>query len=464
MFVCSQSKATVVGVGATGLSLVRFLKRRGADVRVIDGNPVASGVGQLRREFPDVDFHALDVTRDELPSCDFVALLPGVPRSSFAIAASIDSGIPVMGDIELFAREVPASAAVFAVTGSNGKTTTTALAGALAKGARPDVRVAGNIGVPILDALEESPACSTWILELSSFQLESTESLQLQSAAVINVTDNHLDRYPSFFAYAAAKERIFSRSRRQVLNRADLWSMSMRRAALEATTFGVDPPDNEADYGISARGGSSVLVRGKHLVAQMSDLGIGGSHNAQNALAALALTASLDVPIDSQRTTLRQFAGMPHRFQNIGSIDGVQLIDDSKATTVVATSAALDGLTAPTWLIAGGDGKGQQFSAFGNVARKHCKAVHLIGRDARVLAASLDIAGVPNRTFPTLEDATQVALDSAVAGEQVLLSPACASWDMFRNYSHRAEVFAIAAREWARAHGKTFVPNERRDT
>jgi len=198
-------------------------------------------------------------------------------------------------------------------------------------------------------------------------------------------------------------------------------------------------------------------MRGDHPVAQVAELGVGGSHNAQNALAALALTASLDISGDSQRATLRQFTGMPHRFQRIGSIDGVQLIDDSKATTVVATSAALDGLTAPTWLIAGGDGKGQQFSALGRVARKHCRAVHLIGRDARAIAESLDLAGVPNRTFSTLEDATHVALDQAVDGEQVLLSPACASWDMFRNYGHRADVFAAAAGEWAHARGKKLV-------
>ncbi len=446
-----------MGLGATGLSLVRFLKRRGAQVRVVDGNPAAPGLEQLYREFPGIDFRALDVERDTLPDADFIALSPGVPRSSLAVKAAINAGIAVMGDIELFAREVNANVDVFAVTGSNGKTTTTALAGELARCTRPDARAAGNIGIPILDALAETPTCSTWVLELSSFQLESTTSLQLQSAAVINVTDNHLDRYPSFFKYAAAKERIFVRSRRQVLNRSDVWSMSMRRRSLVCSTFGLDHPEIATDFGMSVQGGQLALMQGPQHVEYVSALGLGGLHNAQNALAALALTEALNISVDSQRQTLRQFMGMPHRFQRLGSIDGVQLIDDSKATTIVATTAALEGLAAPTWLIAGGDGKGQQFSGLGAVAKKHCRGVHLIGRDADAIATSLSAAGVPFRKFATLEDATHVALDNAVAGEQILLSPACASWDMFRNYGHRAEVFANAANEWARAHGKVFV-------
>lgn len=445
-----------MGLGATGLSLVRFLTKRGARVCVVDGSPSAPGRDQLLKEFPDVDFRAVDVTRDALPASDFIALSPGVPRSSQAIATHLRSGTPVTGDIELFAREVQESADVFAVTGSNGKTTTTALAGELAKCARADARVAGNIGIPILDALDETPNCSTWVLELSSFQLESTQSLALQSAAVINVTDNHLDRYPSFFAYAASKERIFMRARRQVLNRADMWSMSMRRPALDVVTFGADRPDGPADYGIDASGGDMLLMCGSRPITEVSALGIAGSHNVQNALAALALTSSLGVTGGDQRETLRKFQGMPHRYQYLGRIDGVRLIDDSKATTVVATRSALDGLTAPTWLIAGGDGKGQEFSALGKAARAHCKAVHLIGRDAPAIAASLDVAGVHNETFASLQDATWGALDKAVAGDQILLSPACASWDMFRNYSHRADVFVSAATEWASSRGKTF--------
>ncbi len=457
MFRCTNAKATVVGLGATGLSLVRFLRKSGATVRVIDSNETPLALQQLRQDFPDVAFQALDLARDALPASDFVALSPGVPRASVALSSALASGIPVFGDIELFAREVSPKASVFAVTGSNGKTTTTALAAQLAKRTRSDARTAGNIGVPILDALAEAPACSTWVLELSSFQLESTESLRLESAAVINVTDNHLDRYPSFLGYAAAKERIFSHAKRQVLNRADPWSMSMRRVGCEVTSFGATPATSDCDFGVDAVGGRLALMHGQTAVLAMDEMGIGGAHNTQNALAALALVDSLEVPAEAQRDVLRNFSGMPHRFQLIGSIEGVNIIDDSKATTVIATTAALLGNTTPTWLIAGGDGKGQAFADLGRVASSSCKAVHLIGRDALLIASVLQASGVPHRIFKTLDDATNAALDGAVAGDQVLLSPACASWDMFRNYGHRAEVFATAAREWSRSHGRTFV-------
>lgn len=460
MFHCENAKTTVVGLGATGLSLVRFLRKRGATVKVVDGNEAPAALEQLQHEFPEVAFRSLDLARDTLPASDFVALSPGVPRASTSIAQALASGTPVYGDIELFAREVSSEASVFAVTGSNGKTTTTAIAAELAKRARSDTRAAGNIGIPILDALSETPSCLTWILEISSFQLESSDSLRLESAAVINVTDNHLDRYLSFFGYAASKERIFAHAKRQVLNRADPWSISMRRTGVSAVSFGADPAENTGDFGIEAAAVSPLLMHGSTPVLKASEMGIGGAHNTQNALAALALTQSLEVSLDAQRDVLRNFAGMPHRFQSIGSIDGVNLIDDSKATTVIATAAALSGNTTPTWLIAGGDGKGQAFTALGRIASKSCKAVHLIGRDASMIASALEGSGVSYRIFTTLDDATNAALDGAVAGDQVLLSPACASWDMFRNYGHRAEVFAAVAREWARSHGRMFVARE----
>ena len=457
MFHCENAKATVVGLGATGLSLVRFLRNRGVTVSVVDGNKAPAALEQLQREFPEVAFRSLDLARDALPVSDFIALSPGVPHASTSIAQASAFGTPIFGDIELFAREVSANASVFAVTGSNGKTTTTALAGELAKRARSDARTAGNIGIPILDALAETPTCSTWVLELSSFQLESTVSLRLESAAVINVTENHLDRYPSFFGYAASKERIFAHAERQVLNRADPWSISMRRVGVNAMTFGADRAENTNDFGIEADSAGQALMHGQTPVLAVDEMGIGGAHNAQNALAALALTHSIDVSLDAQRDVLRSFSGMPHRFQSIGSIDGVNIIDDSKATTVIATAAALSGNATPTWLIAGGDGKGQVFTALGRIASKSCKAVHLIGRDAPMIASALEASGVPHRIFTTLDEATNAALDGAIAGDQVLLSPACASWDMFRNYGHRADVFAAAAREWARSHGRTFV-------
>lgn len=457
MFQCSNAKATVVGLGATGLSLALFLHKRGAQVTVVDSGETPSGLEQLRSVCPSVAFRQIDLSHDSLPASDFVALSPGVPRALTALQQAISSGVPVVGDIELFAREVSPHATVVAVTGSNGKTTTTALAGELARSVRADTCVAGNIGVPILDALDEKPDCSSWVLELSSFQLESTQSLKLSSAAVLNVTDNHLDRYQSFFSYAASKDRIFEHARSQVLNRADPWSMSMRRTGVDVVTFGGDAPATAADFGVRLGSNVEFLVCGDKVVLPCAELGVGGAHNAQNALAALALTRPFDVPLAAQQTVLRSFEGMPHRYQLLGAISGVSVIDDSKATTVVATAAALSGSVRPTWLIAGGDGKGQDFAALGAIAARSCKAVHLIGRDASKIAASLEPYGVTYRLFESLQDATHAALEWAAPGDQVLLSPACASWDMFRNYHHRAEVFADAAAAWAAAHGRDFA-------
>ena len=447
----------MVGLGATGLSLVRVLTARGARVNIVDGKSEPSGLSQLRDEFPEAQFRSTDFSKDMLPESDFIALSPGVPRASFAVAQAICAGVPVFGDVELFAREVPDRSSIFAVTGSNGKTTTTALAAELAVCTRPDARAAGNIGIPILDAFAEAPTCSTWILELSSFQLESTQSLKLVSATVLNVTDNHLDRYPSFFAYAATKERIFTHASSQVLNRADPWSMSMRQPARDCVTFGTDEATSGLDYGVATLHAESFLMNAEAPILAVKELGVSGAHNAQNALAALALVRSMKTPHAAQTRVLRHFAGMPHRCQLVGVIDGISIVDDSKATTVVATNAALEGLAAPTWLIAGGDGKGQHFSTLGVAAAKYCRAVHLIGRDATSIAAVLAASGVPHRIFSNLEDATHAALELAEPGDQILLSPACASWDMFRNYTHRAEVFVRSTSEWAQRHGRDLV-------
>ncbi len=457
MFLCAQSRATVVGLGATGLSLARFLSRRGAVVTAVDASESPAALAQYRSEFPTAQFTAMDFERDALPVSDLVALSPGVPRAARAVHEAIKSGLPVVGDIELFAREVPADARVFAVTGSNGKTTTTALAGELARTVDSRARVAGNIGIPILDALADDADCRTWVLELSSFQLESTASLKTEAATVINVTPNHLDRYPSFFAYAASKERIFDGAHRQVINRDDVWSSGMRRAHTLATTFGAGRPSAAEDYGLDVAGPDGHLLRGPDPILAVTELGVPGAHNAQNALAAMALVDSLGVPRGDCQRTLRNFRGMPHRCQNVGALDGVRVIDDSKATTIVATVAALDGLAAPTWLLAGGDGKGQDFRELAPAAARHCRAVHLIGKDADAIAAALSASGVPWRKFASLEDAVASALDNAQAGDQLLLSPACASWDMFRNFGHRAEVFVRAVRDWAASHGRVLV-------
>jgi UDP-N-acetylmuramoylalanine--D-glutamate ligase len=441
-------KVNVVGLGATGLSLVRFLHSHGARVRVLDSNAAAAGRAQLATEFPTVAFEHIDFARERLPLADLIALSPGVPRSLTAIANAIDHGIDVVGDIELFARLNIEKRRIYAITGSNGKTTTASLTRAIAIEADSHAIAAGNIGLPVLDALREHPNARTWVLELSSFQLESTRSLQCESATVLNVTENHLDRYPSFFAYAASKERIFRRAKRQAINRDDPWSRSMKKGACESVSFGKSHPDADADFGLQ----NDIIVRGNDAIVPLRDLRVRGEHNAMNAMAALALTASLPIAKERVRKALCEFAGVPHRYEWLGNVAGIEVVNDSKATTTVAAAAAIVGSDAPTWLIVGGDAKGQSFDAFAKIAAR-CRAVHLIGKDAVTIAAALEIAGVVVRRFDSLEDATIAALDCAVAGDRVLLSPACASWDMFRNFEHRADVFAQTVRAWANSRG-----------
>jgi UDP-N-acetylmuramoylalanine--D-glutamate ligase len=444
----------VVGLGVTGLSLVRHLRARSASVRVFDGAEHAAGASALAQEFPDVRLTRFDVERDELPACDFIALSPGVPRASVALKAAIKRGVDVLGDIELFARSVSPRARVFGITGSNGKTTTTAIAGELAKCVDARSVVAGNIGLPVLDALAAQPEAVTWILELSSFQLESTDSLELESAAVLNVTANHLDRYSSFFDYAATKARIFNRARRQVINRDDVWSNAMERNDLPCQSFGINSPQG-AHVGVRGAGAVAQVIASGDIIVDIAQLKLRGDHNIMNAMAATALMQPLAITTEQTRAVLIDFAGVAHRYQWLGRVAGVDVINDSKATTVVATASALTGNRAPTWLIAGGDGKGQRFDELA-VAAANCRSVHLIGRDASQIAAALTARGIPHETFGSMDDAVGAALNKAKAGEVLLLSPACASWDMFRNFEHRAQVFVAAVNAWATANSETL--------
>jgi UDP-N-acetylmuramoylalanine--D-glutamate ligase len=445
-------KVNVVGLGATGLSLARFLDANGAAVSVFDSNENAAGRDALLRELPHVVFSTADLSRDTLPPSDLIAISPGVPRACAALNAALKQGIDIVGDIELFAQLNRADRQIYAITGSNGKTTTASIAGAIAKIADSEACLAGNIGLPVLDVVRERPKARTWVLEISSFQLESTRSLECESATVLNVTANHLDRYPSFFAYAATKERIYAHTKRQVVNRDDVWSSAMRRADLGGTSFGAAKPVDECDYGLCSDADRVSIRRGVADLIECSEMKLRGNHNMMNVMAALALTESIGAPLDRIRETLREFSGVAHRYEWLGRVAGIDVINDSKATTVVSTRAALEGSNAPTWLIVGGDGKGQSFDALAAVAGR-CRAVHVIGKDAAAICAALDLHGVANKRFNSLEDATTAALDRGRAGDTLLLSPACASWDMFRNYEHRAQVFAATVELWARTRG-----------
>jgi UDP-N-acetylmuramoylalanine--D-glutamate ligase len=327
------------------------------------------------------------------------------------------------------------------------------MAGAMCRNTNQRVAVAGNIGPAALDALmaaedrDEYP--DVWVLELSSFQLETTSSLNLDAAAMLNLSADHLDRYPGMREYAQAKARIFAGNGVQVLNRGDAASLAMRIDGRQVVTFGEDRPDDAADWGIR----DGYLVQGDHLAMPLNELRVGGAHNISNALAAFALTRAIGLPLAELAAGLAGFSGLPHRMQLVATLRGVNFVDDSKGTNVGATVAALSGMDRPVVLIAGGDGKGQDFVPLAPAVAAHASTVVLIGRDAGLLAKALASSKVPIRRATTMEDAVQQAFAAARSGDAVLLSPACASFDMFRNYAHRAEVFVAAVKALEAQHG-----------
>ena len=350
----------------------------------------------------------------------------------------------MVGDVELFAQYKPAHAKVIAITGANGKTTVTTLVGEMCKAAGLKTIVAGNIGLPVLEALG-MPAPDVYVLELSSFQLETTTSLCADAATVLNVTEDHMDRYTGMSAYAAAKARVFHGAGVQVLNREDDWSRNMALPGRPVVSFGTDQPATAEDFGLMQAAGNVALAYGDTRLMDVSEMHLAGLHNAANALAALALCRAIGLDFQPLLATLRQFKGLPHRVEWVAEKNDVAFYDDSKGTNVGATCAALAGLPRKVVLIAGGDGKGQDFSPLREPVTQNARAVVLIGRDAPKIGAALEGAGVALiQAGSSMEEAVQKAYAAARPGDAVLLSPACASFDMFRNYAHRAQVFVAA--------------------
>ena len=448
MFDLKGARVMVVGLGDTGLSMARWLQRHGADVRATDSRTAPPHAATLRRELPQLPL-ALGVAPD-VDGVDMIAVSPGVDRRAGAIAQAAARGVPVVGDVELFAQALAARSdalPVIAITGSNGKSTVTALVGEICKAAALRPVVAGNIGLPVLDALTEiedgAPLPGAFVLELSSFQLESTISLQPRAATVLNLSEDHLDRYDGLREYAAAKSRIFAGDGTQVLNRQDRWSDGMAQSGRRVVRFGLDAPRDAEAWGISGSGKESMLMRGDVALAPVAALRVAGLHNAANVLAAGALCRAVGVADDAIRSACLAFDGLPHRVKNINKINNIQFYDDSKGTNVGATVAALTGMPQPVVLIAGGDGKGQDFAPLAMAAQQKARAVVLIGRDAERIADAIGNR-VPLLRAADMTQAVELAFKAAQAGDVVLLSPACASYDMYRNYIHRAEVFAAA--------------------
>ena len=435
----------VLGLVDTGLSALRWLARQGAHLSVADSRGLPPGLDLVRQEFPGIAVHLGPFVEDTFQDAELIVASPGVPVAEPQIQAAIKRGVPVVGDVELFAQAKFTHAKVIAITGANGKSTVTTLVGEICKAAGLKTVVAGNIGLPVLDAIDET--ADVYVLELSSFQLETTHSLVADAATVLNISEDHMDRYADMQAYADAKARIFTRTRLQVINADDAWSREMAVDGIPQLAFSLDAPGSEQDFGLLQVDDQTWLARGQRKLMLATDLKISGLHNAANALAALALCSVLDIDEAVTLQALRDFNGLPHRVQWVADIGSVSFYDDSKGTNVGATVAALNGLSRPVVLIAGGDGKGQDFTPLQAPVTKHAHAVVLIGRDAALIAVALESTGVKLVQAASLEQAVEQAFTLAESGDAVLLSPACASLDMFRNYVHRAEVFVQAVRQ-----------------
>jgi UDP-N-acetylmuramoylalanine--D-glutamate ligase len=450
------SRILVLGLGETGWSMTRWLAGKGARLRVADSRENPPHAVRVREHLRNAEVRTGPFTADTFADVDAIAISPGIDRREALVAAAIDRGTPVVGDVELFAQSMMQHCgsnerpAVLAITGSNGKSTVTAMAGDICAAAGRRTVVAGNIGLPVLDAWSEieagGPLPEVFVLELSSFQLESTQTLEPTAATMLNLSEDHMDRYDAIADYAAAKARIFAGNGLQVLNRDDAWSMAMRRPQRSRVSFGLDSPPADTDWGM--RDGD-VLTHGNEAVMHVDELTVTGMHNAANALAALALTDAIRIPRAAAIGALRKFRGLPHRVEHVADIRGIAFYDDSKGTNVGSTVAALQGMRQPTVLIAGGDGKGQDFSPLAPAVAARARAVVLIGRDAPLVRQALAGCNVPLLDESSMEDAVATAYRVARGGDVVLLSPACASYDMFRNYGHRAEVFVAAVRALA---------------
>ncbi len=484
--------ALVLGLGESGLAMARALAEAGATVRVADTRAEPPMLDALRAELPQVSFASGEFSPQLLDGAAMLALSPGLsPTHSAAaplVTAAKKASLDVVGEIELFARVLAAlkasrgySPRVVGVTGTNGKTTTARLTGLLVERSGRSVIVAGNISPCALDALLDRLRAGslpeTWVLELSSFQLATTRSLACDAATVLNITQDHLDWHGSFDAYAKAKARIFAPRTVQVLNRDDPIVAGMAKKTATVVTFRLQPPTQADEYGLVTDAGVTWLAYAEdlahghrrrkldsepasaeqlyvHRLMPADALAIRGRHNAGNALAALALARAIGCPLAPMLHALRGYRGEPHRVQLIATIGGVQYYDDSKGTNVGATVAALDGLGAEGLrlvVILGGDGKGQDFAPLAAPLARIARAVVLIGRDAALIeqAIGAEHAPFPIRHAATLQEAVEQAASLAKAGDAVLLSPACASFDMFRDYRHRADVFAAAVRERA---------------
>ena len=441
--IASDNRRIIVGLGATGISCARHLARKGVPFVVVDTRENPAGLDQFKAEFPDIDVHCGALDAEYLAQASELIVSPGVAISHPAIQVAIAQGVHVCGDIDLFCREI--TAPVIAITGSNAKSSVTTLVGDMAMAAGIDVGVGGNLGLPVLDMLAQGEQ-ELYVLELSSFQLETCHDLRAQVATVLNISPDHQDRYPDMTAYYQAKHRIFRGCRQAVINRDDALTSPLLPKTVQTTAFHLGKPDLNL-FGVMTDDEGEWLALGREKLLRVAELKVRGQHNVANALAALALGQAADIPMDAMLSALKQFTGLKHRCQWVADKGAISFFNDSKGTNVGATVAALDGL-GPTLgdsrivLIAGGEGKGAEFDDLRAPLQRYGRAVVLIGTDAPRIRAV--VGNIEAQDATDMDDAVRTAAALAQAGDIVLLSPACASFDMFKNFNVRGDAFIAA--------------------
>lgn len=444
MSTLAQKHFLIVGMGLTGASVVRFLVSEGARITAADSRVAPPALEQVNNEYPEIAVHAGSLPATLLTGIDELIVSPGVDLREPLLVAARDKGLAIHGDVEWFARR--AQAPVVAITGSNGKSTVTALLADMARASGVNVAVGGNFGTPALDLLD--PDVEMYVLELSSFQLELTESLQARAACVLNVSPDHIDRHGSLAHYAALKARIYKNSDVAVVNRDDSEVSRMRVGQSQVVDFSVAEPDTGHGYGLREIDADTWLARGENNLINVSELKLRGRHNYANALAALALGEAVGLALPAMLEALRDFQGLAHRCQWVANVAGVDWVNDSKGTNVGALMASLEGLPGPIVLLAGGQAKGGDFKSVGPVLARKGRLALLFGADAKYIETALR-DHVAIKRVAGLKQAVSEAALAAQPGDTVLLSPGCASLDMFKDYRDRGEQFASAVLELA---------------
>jgi len=438
--ITSDQFRIIIGTGQTGISVARYLKRRGLAFAACDTRESGAAISEFKTEFPEVELRTGPLDADWLSAATELIISPGVAKANPAIDFALARGARLLGDIDLFAREI--NAPVIAITGSNGKSTVTTLVGQMAAEAGVNVAVGGNIGIPVLDLLDKD--VELYVLELSSFQLETCAELRPRAATVLNLSADHMDRYANMLEYHQAKHRIYRRAQFAIFNRDDSLSRPLVAKDVTQLSFGLGAPDL-GHYGVLRSDKGVVLAKGAQPLLDVAQLKIRGEHNVSNALAALALGEAVNLPLDSMLQTLSQFTGLAHRCQWVRKHQKVTWFNDSKGTNVGATLAAIKGLGATLAsgeklvLIAGGQGKDQSFSELAEPLKQHARALILLGEDAEKLSSDIDHP--QTQLVGSMEEAVALAAKLASAGDLVLLSPACASFDMYSGFEARGNHF-----------------------